>query len=209
MSAYIDAITGAESRVLRRPPRAHTATPAGTVFADQITSRAGEARTLRRTSCQCEPLRNRPWSGRPIPGPCGRQWSGSARPHRRPGRATNGSKSPVVTELEYIDPLCTVLESGSTVDFLPHCAARWNSRATHRPPGSAESSQCRSSAAGRPILHGQRCCPRDYLRERCHELECAPQLPIWRRARLEAPRSSTVQVLRSSRRAPGPAPRIV
>ena len=31
------------------------------------------------------------------------------------------SKSPVVTELEYIDPLCTVLESGRTtiISFAP------------------------------------------------------------------------------------------
>ena len=37
----------------------------------------------------------------------------------------NVSKSPVVTELEYIEPLCTVFESGSTtiISFAPWAKA--------------------------------------------------------------------------------------
>jgi hypothetical protein len=43
----------------------------------------------------------------------------------RPGRATNCSKSPVVTELEYIEPLCSVFASGRTtiISFAPRAKA--------------------------------------------------------------------------------------
>ena len=37
-------------------------------------------------------------------------------------RAMKVSKSPVVTELEYIEPLCTVFESGSTT--ISSCTPR-------------------------------------------------------------------------------------
>src|ERR1035437_5865706 len=135
----------------------------------------------------------------------------------------NRSKSPVVTEFEYMEPLCKSsnrAERRSSLSLLGRkrlqwsgahgsrgttVLRRWNIRGVHTRRDSGASSPWHSSAVGTPAPRGQRRRPLNSLRELRRGSLCARPIRALRRERLQERRSGLVPQSEAQGRRPLPA----